>query len=49
MASKEICEEPHPKCPYFKKYGCCGYCPRCPTDRQGLTRGDDDVDSRKNL
>lgn len=33
---KEMCIKPNQKCVYYKKYKCCGYCSKCPTERQGL-------------
>jgi len=31
-----MCKEPNPKCQYYKKYNCCGYCSKCPPERRGL-------------
>lgn len=36
MQNKKLCIEPNPKCGYYKKFNCCGYCPKCPPERQGL-------------
>lgn len=33
---KKVCYEPNLKCRYLKKYKCCGFCVKCPPEKQGF-------------